>query len=482
MQDSSLIRKDWITITSIFLLLGSIGGFVYSSEMRFLAVFPAWLFLVLLWINWKSAYWCLLACIPFSIHFFFSGRSLSTSLPDEPMMWVFLLFFIMAFSANPRLLPRWWWKNPLTLIVFFQMVWLLIAVIYSQQLFFSVKFLLAKCWFMVSYMIIPVFVFKTKADFKKGFWLFFIPLLITVCIVFARHLFIYKLQYNPGIERAIAFLYYNHVDYSTVLSMFFPVLCIAFGLTDKKRRRLKWGLFILILFFLTAIIFAYARAAMLAVIFSAVIYFAIRKRLVNWIMPVFYGSITMLMVFLIKDSNYIILRPDYERTFTHKSFQSHLLATFRGEDMSSMERLYRWIAAVRMSEEHPITGFGPNSFYYYYKPYAVQMFRTYVSRNPEQSTTHNYFLLMLVEQGWPAMILYGLLVMVFFAQAQKIYFRFRDKFYKQVTLAMAMMFAAGFVNNFFSELLETHKVGALFFLSISLLIILDRKSRQPDPS
>jgi hypothetical protein len=39
-----------------------------------------------------------------------------------------------------------------------------------------------------------------------------------------------------------------------------------------------------------------------------------------------------------------------------------------------------------------------------------------------------------------------------------------------------MMFAAGFVNNFFSELLETHKIGSLFYLSISLLIIVGHLS------
>jgi hypothetical protein len=85
---------------------------------------------------------------------------------------------------------------------------------------------------------------------------------------------------------------------------------------------------------------------------------------------------------------------------------------------------------------------------------------------------------MLVEQGWPAMILYAILVAVVFAQAQKIYLRFKDKFYKNATLGVSMMFAAGFINNFFSELLETHKVGCLFFLVISLLVVLDRKSRE----
>jgi O-antigen ligase len=161
----------------------------------------------------------------------------------------------------------------------------------------------------------------------------------------------------------------------------------------------------------------------------------------------------------------------------HNNFTDHMIATFRGRDMSSMERVYRWIAAINMSKERPVTGYGPNSFYYYYKPYAVSMFRTYVSRNDERSTTHNYFLFMLVGQGWPAMLLYATLIIVVFAQAQRTYHRFKDPFYKKVTMAVTMMFAGGFVNNFFSELIETHKVGALFYLSIGLLVILDRKSK-----
>jgi O-antigen ligase len=70
------------------------------------------------------------------------------------------------------------------------------------------------------------------------------------------------------------------------------------------------------------------------------------------------------------------------------------------------------------------------------------------------------------------------LVVTFFAQAQRTYQKFKDRFYKQVTLGVAMMFAASFVNNFFSELIETHKVGALFYMSISLLIILTHKSKK----
>jgi hypothetical protein len=41
-----------------------------------------------------------------------------------------------------------------------------------------------------------------------------------------------------------------------------------------------------------------------------------------------------------------------------------------------------------------------------------------------------------------------------------------------------MTVAAGFINNFFSELIETHKVGALFYIPVALLIILDQKSKE----
>jgi len=63
------------------------------------------------------------------------------------------------------------------------------------------------------------------------------------------------------------------------------------------------------------------------------------------------------------------------------------------------------------------------------------------------------------------------------AQAQRTYHRFQDPFYKYCTLGLAMAFASSFVNNFFSELIETHKAGAFFYLIIALLLILDQKSK-----
>ena len=472
---SSSTDIKWLTGISLAVLFVSVALFSYTGSYLLLAAPFGYLYVALMGLNWKTAYWILLFCIPFSAQLSFSDDTLSTSLPDEPMMWLFFLLFTVIFIHRPSIIPQWWWRNPLVFIVALQFLWLIVAVLYSQVPFFSFKFLIAKSWYLTVFFILPLFIFKEKKDFKKAFLVMFVPLLATMLIIFYRHALI---GFNfRKVERAIKPLYYNHVDYSTVMSMFFPLLWVAYPLT---RGYVKWQravLLLIILFFIPAIYLIYARAAYIAVVFAIVVAVAIRFKLVNFIMPAVYILMAALIIYVSTNNRYIIFRPNFEHTYMHKSFTDHMIATFRGQDMSSMERVYRWVAGARMSADKPLTGYGPHAFYYYYKPYAVTSFRTYVSRNTEHSTTHNYFMFMLVEQGWPAMILYGILVFAVFAQAQKIYWRFTDRFYKYVTLGVIMMFGAGFINNFFSELIETHKVGPMFYLAIALLVILDKKSK-----
>ncbi len=468
----------WLLPAGLAVALLSTLLFAATGQHLLLAVPFVMMYMVLITLNWKLAYWILLFSIPVSIHLEFYNATLSTSAPDEPMMWMFLGLFIVMLAANPRLLPEWWWRNPIVLVIVLQYLWLIVAVIYTREPLISTKFLAAKTWFLASFFIFPILVFSEKKDFKLAFRIFLIPLVITMLVILFRH---YQYSFNfRKVEKAISPIYYNHVEYSTVISMFFPLLCMVYPLTKGKKPWMRFLILLAILFFLPVIYLTYARAAMVAVVFAACVGIAIRMRLANLIMPAFFALLILVIGYMVNNNRYIDFRPNYERTYMHGNFTSHMLATFRGQDMSSMERLYRWIAAVRMSKEEPVTGYGPNSFYHYYKPHAVSSFRTYVSRNVERSTTHNYFLLMLVEQGWPAMILYATLVMVVFAQAQKIYHRFkgRDRFYEYATLGIVMMFAAGFINNFFSELIETHKVGALFYIGIALLVVLDRKSKQ----
>ena len=474
-----LLKNKWLSIAMLSVILLTVALFAYTGNYLVLAAPFGVFYAVLLGLNWKTAYWMFLFTIPFSIQLSFAGDTMSLTLPDQPLMWCFLGLFFVLWARKPDLLPKWWWKDKITFIAVMQFLWLIVAVVCSKMLFFSFKFLLVKSWIMVCYFILPVFIFTDKRDYIRGFKLLLIPTLLTVVIILIHHAML-GFRFNK-VQMSLAFLgqslYYNHVDYSSVTSMLFPLLLVAYSLTSKRSLATRGGLLLIIAIFIAGIIFAQTRAAYVAVFFAIAVGLAIRVKLVNIIMPTIYALIILLFCYMIPNNKYMEFRPDYNKTYMHKEFTDHLIATFRGKDMSSMERVYRWIATVRMSTDYPLTGVGPRAFYFYYKPYAVSSFQTYVSRNKEQSTTHNYYLYMLAEQGYPAMLLYALLIPMLFAKAQKVYHRFKDKFWRAVTIGLAMTIASGFINNFFSELIETHKVGALFYIPVALLILLDKKSK-----
>ncbi len=469
------LRNNLFNLAAFSVLFATIILFAYTGNYFILAAPIVFLYVVLMGVNWKAAYWIFLFTIPASVQINFSNDSMAITLPDQPIMWLLLMMSTLVFARDPESLPKWWWRDPLVFITVLQYICTIIAVIFSKMLFFSTKFLLAKTWLLVCYFVMPIWIFKEKKDFIKAFYILLIPMLITIMVILVHHA-ILGFRFEK-VQKSMSGLYYNHVDYSTVISMFFPLLVIAWPLSKGKGILRKILLGTIILIFIAGITFAYARAAVVGIVFAIVIGLAMRAKLVNLIMPGFYALILAAFLYMVPNNKYLEFRPDYNQTYMHKNFTDHLIATFRGKDMSSMERLYRWIAAVRMSNDRPLTGYGPRAFYYYYKPYAVTSFQTYVSRNKEHSTTHNYFLYMLVEQGWPAMILYAILIAAIFAKAQRIYHRFQDRFYRLCTIGLAMVIAVGFINNFFSELIETHKVAALFFIPIAMLIILDKKSK-----
>jgi len=83
---------------------------------------------------------------------------------------------------------------------------------------------------------------------------------------------------------------------------------------------------------------------------------------------------------------------------------------------------------------------------------------------------------MLAEQGWVGMLLYAGLIVFIFWRGQRIYFQCSSVNDRRIVLAILGMLAAVFVNNFFSELLETDKIGSLFYIGLAILVGFDSKT------
>jgi O-antigen ligase len=171
------------------------------------------------------------------------------------------------------------------------------------------------------------------------------------------------------------------------------------------------------------------------------------------------------------------LAGDYKTTIFHTNFKQHLVATYQLKDLSNAERIYRWIAGVRMAKNNWMTGTGPSTFYPEYKSYTLPLFKTYVSNNPEHSTVHNYFLLTFIEQGLTGGLLFIVLMTSLFWYAQKIYARTKDRFWQIVVATVSSILIMQSIINFLSDMIETDKVGSVFYLCIATLIIADLKTR-----
>lgn len=188
--------------------------------------------------------------------------------------------------------------------------------------------------------------------------------------------------------------------------------------------------------------------------------------------------ILLFCIFWLKNNDrYLKFAHDYRSTIFHSDFQEHLAATYELKDISTAERFYRWIAGVRMLKDEWLTGHGPGTFSSNYKPYAIPAFRTWVSDNKDRSTVHNYFLLTAVEQGIPGLIFFLLLVGFMLYYAQQLYHRLKDIFYKKIAMAIGVTLIMLITVNFLSDLIETDKVGSLFFLCLSVLIVTDINTR-----
>ncbi|MFN2438869.1 MAG: hypothetical protein ABR503_06685, partial [Chitinophagaceae bacterium] len=122
------------------------------------------------------------------------------------------------------------------------------------------------------------------------------------------------------------------------------------------------------------------------------------------------------------------------------------------------------------------------TFYHVYKGYTINAFKTWVSRNDDRSTVHNYFLLTLIEQGIIGLLLLLFLIGYLFYTAQNIYLRTNDLFWKRTAVVVTVILSMVCTVNFLSDLIETDKIGSVFYLCIASLMIADIQTRKQSNS
>ncbi len=455
-----------ITIASVLL--------AFQLELTYLMLIPAAILVVYIGIiNFRLLYYLLLFCIPISMEYNFSP-SLGTDLPDEPLMIGLMLLTFLYLARNPKALPKGFFGNILIVALVIHLFWIFITALTSVNFLVSFKVFLSKIWYVTSFTVLTAIVIRTQEDLKRAFWCIYIPLTLAIAQVIARHALLgFAFE---DINLTMFPFFRNHVNYAAIVSIFLPLIWLARSWYPKgsfKRKLLGFS----ILFYIVAIYLSYTRTCYLAVLMILPVSFMIRHKLTRLAL-VAVSIITLVFIsFLFKQNRYLHYAPDFQETIYHEDFDAHLESTFEGKDVSSMERVYRWVAATKMIKEHPWFGFGPGNFYPYYKSYTVTSFQTYVSDNPEKSTAHDYFILVLSEQGFIGLAIFIFLTAVIFIYGEKIYHRIQEEEDKRIVLGVLMVFAMVYINLLLSDMMESDKVGPFFFIGLALLASYDIKHR-----
>ncbi|MGI4734486.1 MAG: O-antigen ligase family protein [Janthinobacterium lividum] len=461
---------QWVFIGFIGLLLT--GGALAIQRQQSTLVLPALavLGLGLLLTRWQWLYYALFLTLPFSREIELAG-GLSLDVPSEPLMLALLGCVPLALLLGPgslSQLPRREWRHPLLVLPLVMLAWSALDIYFSTNTVKSFKYVLAKCWYLVPFLLGSLLLLRRPADFWRLAACYVAAAVVSLAWVLPRHA---GIGFSfARVNWAIQPFYLNHVIYATTLALLLPLAGGLAAQAPTPTRRRWWLAAGAVLLF--GLITSYTRASWLSLPVAGIFYWVLRLRLTRVVLLGVALAAAGSAAYFVSSSNFMRFAPDYEKTIWHGgNLAAHLESTYKFQDVSGMERVYRWVAAAHMIADKPLVGSGPSTFYPEYKRYTVSGFRTYVSNNLEHSTAHNYFLLLLAEQGVPGFVLFCALVATALLTAERLYHASAQRpEVRRVVLAVSLSLVIILCHLFLNELVEVDKIGSVFFVALAMLI------------
>lgn len=456
------------------LLLTTLAYCALKASFTGLALPLGVIFLLLVFTNYRVLYYLLIFSLPFSMQISVTA-GLTLDVPSEPLLITLMGCFLASLLIGTKPDKRFF-SHPVILIISLMYLWSLSLTLFSVDTVKSVKYLLAKAWYIIPFLLVTGSLVKSGKEIRRILWIFIIPLSGLVVLVIIKHAGL-NFAFH-GVQRAVMPFFKNHVIYAAVLALAIPYVI---SLLQLEKKALKPLLFLILAILILGVVFSYTRASWLSLPLAGLYYLALKFRITKLGVATAYLAAFMAMGYFTYQNNFLLYAPDFEKTvFNGDNFEKHLEATYNFEDVSGMERVYRWVAAMNMAFDKPLVGSGPSTFYPEYKKYTVKSFRTYVSDNPEQSTTHNYFLLLLAEQGVIGLLLFMVLVAYLLILPETLYHRTRNPEYRAWITGAGLCLLIIIFHLTLNELVEVDKIGSFFYISIALLIKLDIWTRDEE--
>ncbi|NPA44271.1 MAG: O-antigen ligase family protein [Chlorobi bacterium] len=391
-------------------------------------------------------------------------------LPIEPLLFGTLLLFIVKLIFEKKSFDAKILKHPISIAIYFNLIWMFITSISSTMPIVSFKFLLARLWFLATFFFLASHLFKNKKNIYKYFWLFTISFLIVILYTLYKHS-LFGLFSQKHANQAVSPFLPDHTSYAAIIAMLIP---FSIGtLSMKKYTSLKKVLISFSLLILTTgIIFSYTRAAWLSLVGAFGVYIIILLK-IRFRFILISSIIIISLFFTFKTQIFISLeRNNKEST---DNFTEHVESISNiSTDASNLERINRWNSAIRMFKDKPVFGFGPATYMFQYAPYQLASEKTIIStNNGDVGNAHSEYLGPLAESGLLGILSIVLVFSLIIYYSLKVYNSTNDKEIKTLSLILLLGISSYLLHGFLNDFLDLPTASAIFWGYSAAIMSLD---------
>jgi len=461
------VKIIWVyAITALFLII----NFYLILEKDFYWFFFLPLVLIILYYYLVSLDRIILFITfltPLAVNISDMEMGLGISLPTEPLMFGVVLLFVANLLFDKKYDKRVG-QHPVSYLIYLSLFWMFITTLTSELPVVSLKYLLARIWFVIPFYFVTALIFRKLINIKRFYWLYISGLFIVIIYTLIQHS-AYGFEEEAG-HWVMSPFYNDHTAYGAALAIFFPVV-VGFLFYPGISKPLRALNILVLLVFVIGIILSYGRAAWISVVISFLVFIIVMLRIrFYWLV---IAGVIFIGAFLLFQQQ-IFDRLERNKQDSSANFIEHIQSISNiTSDASNLERINRWQAAIRLYQDHPYFGWGPGTYQFVYAPYQRSREKTIISTNlGDQGNAHSEYLGPLAEMGMPGILIIIILFSLITYTGLRVYKRGRKevKFLSlMATLGLITYFTHGVLNNF----LDTDKLSVPFWGFVAIIVALD---------
>lgn len=340
------------------------------------------------------------------------------SLPTEPMyILLFLLLMFHVFKEGQFNLT--FLKHPLVFTVVLYLTWLWITSIFSTMNLVSVKYSLARTWYITLFFFFGIRIFRDYRNihwFLKAFTIFTL-----VCVGYTL-----IMHSADGFSRSSSYgiswpFFPDHGMYAAAIAFaFFILFFYTFYVRQFDFHVFFSPVLFFALFVLTfGIIVSFTRATWLSLVVAFGLWGILNLKIkFSWILIVLLSVGTYAVV----QQDEILYSLEANKQGSSDELEGHVKSVSNiTTDPSNLERINRWKCASRMVSERPWFGFGPGTYVFKYGPFQKSSELTIISTNSgDLGDAHSEFFSAMSEMGFIGLILWAALVLVTISTAFRV--------------------------------------------------------------